>query len=73
MKGAQIRRYGDSEVVEINQSTPSLNDPSEGKVLVRVKAAGINPVDWKVREGFIKRMADLSNSLRLWEWIFQAS
>jgi alcohol dehydrogenase len=59
MKAAQIRRYGDSEVVEINQSTPSLNDPSEGKVLVRVKAAGINPVDWKVREGFINQMAPL--------------
>src|SRR5918999_287577 len=59
MKAAQIRRYGNSEVVEINQNTPSLNDPSEGMVLVRVKAAGINPVDWKVREGFFKQMAPL--------------
>src|ERR687895_1933896 len=59
MKAALIRRYGDSEEVEINQSTPSLKDPSEGKVLVAVKAAGVNPADWKVREGFFKQMAPL--------------
>ena len=59
MKSAQIKTYGDSEVVEINQSAPSLNDPSEGKVLVTVKAAGVNPADWKVREGFFKQMAPL--------------
>src|SRR5918995_624935 len=59
MKAAQIRRYGDSEVVEINQSTPSLNDPSEGKVLVKIKGAGVNPADWKVREGFFKQMAPI--------------
>ncbi len=59
MKAAQINSYGDSEVVEINQSTLPLNDPSDGMVLVRVKAAGVNPVDWKVREGFFKEMAPL--------------
>jgi alcohol dehydrogenase len=59
MKSAQINTYGDSEVVEINQSAPSLNDPSEGKVLVSVKAAGVNPADWKVREGFFKQRAPL--------------
>ena len=59
MKAALIRRYGDSEEVEINQSAPSLKDPSEGKVLVAVKAAGVNPADWKVREGFFKQMAPL--------------
>ena len=59
MKSAQIKTYGDSEVLEINQITPSINDPSEGMVLVTVKAAGVNPVDWKVREGFFKQMAPL--------------
>ncbi len=59
MKAAQIMRYGDSEVVEIMQNTPSPKDPSEGKVLVSIKAAGVNPVDWKVREGFFKQMAPL--------------
>jgi alcohol dehydrogenase len=59
MKSAQIKRYGGSEVVEINQSTPAPNDPSAGKVLVRIKAAGVNPVDWKIREGYFQQMTPL--------------
>jgi alcohol dehydrogenase len=59
MKSAQIKRYGGSEVVEINQNTPAPNDPSAGKVLVRIKAAGVNPVDWKIREGYMQQMMPL--------------
>ncbi|MDQ3848752.1 MAG: NADP-dependent oxidoreductase, partial [Thermoproteota archaeon] len=59
MKSAQIKTYGDSEVVQIDQGTPPLNDPSEGKVLVKIKAAGVNPSDWKLREGFFKQMVPL--------------
>jgi NADPH:quinone reductase-like Zn-dependent oxidoreductase len=59
MKAAQIRSYGDSEVVEINPNARSLNDPSEAMVLVTVKAAGVNPSDWKLREGFFKQMVPL--------------
>jgi alcohol dehydrogenase len=58
MKSAQITRYGNtSEVIEIRQtSTP---DFSTGKVLVQVKAAGINPIDWKIREGYMQQMIHL--------------
>jgi alcohol dehydrogenase len=58
MKAAQITRYGNtSEVIEIRQaSTPNL---SPGKVLVEVKAAGINPIDWKIRQGYMKQMIHL--------------
>src|ERR671914_719711 len=59
MKSTQIKRYGGSKVVEINQSTPAPNDPSAGKVLVTVKAAGVNPADWKVREGYFQQMTPL--------------
>jgi alcohol dehydrogenase len=59
MKSAQIKRYGGSEVVEINQSTPALDGPSAGKVLVTIKAAGVNPADWKVREGYFQQMTPL--------------
>ena len=58
MKSAQINRYGGSEIIEINQNTP---EPtlSSGKVLVSVKAAGVNPVDWKIREGAFQQMIPL--------------
>ena len=58
MKSAQINRYGRSEVIEINQNTPLLNLSSE-KILVDVKAAGVNPIDWKIREGYMKQMISL--------------
>jgi alcohol dehydrogenase len=58
MKSAQINRYGGSEVIEINQNTP---EPtlSSGKVLVSIKSAGVNPADWKIREGAFQQMIDL--------------
>jgi alcohol dehydrogenase len=58
MKSAQINGYGSSEVIEINQNTPSpIISPS--KVLVELKAAGINPIDWKIREGYMKQVISL--------------
>ncbi len=58
MKSAQINRYGSSDVIEINQNTPSLN-LSFGKVLVEIKAAGVNPIDWKIREGYMQQITPL--------------
>jgi alcohol dehydrogenase len=58
MKSAQITRYGNtSEVIEIRQTSPP--NLSTGKVLVEVKAAGINPIDWKIREGYMQQMIHL--------------
>lgn len=54
-----MKGYGSSEVVEINQNAAAPNDPSDGKVLVKVKAAGVNPVDWKIREGYMQQMIPL--------------
>jgi NADPH:quinone reductase-like Zn-dependent oxidoreductase len=55
-----MKSYGSgSEVVEINENTPVPNDPSMGKVLVKVKAAGINPADWKIREGQMQKIIPL--------------
>jgi alcohol dehydrogenase len=58
MKSAQINQYGGSEVIEINQST---SEPivSSGKVLVTIKAAGVNPADWKIREGSLQQLISL--------------
>ena len=58
MKSAQIKMYGGSEVIEINQMTPTPN-LAAGKVLINVKAAGVNPIDWKIREGYMQQMISL--------------
>lgn len=60
MKSARIKGYGStSNVIEIDQNTPAPNDPSEGKVLVKVKAAGVNPIDWKISEGYMRQIMPL--------------
>jgi len=58
MKSVQINRYGGSEVVEINKDMPEPTI-SAGKVLVNVKAAGVNPADWKIREGYFQQIKPL--------------
>lgn len=58
MKAIQIKRYGSSDVVEIN-NTVSVPSPSLEKILVNVKAAGVNPIDWKIREGYMQQMMPL--------------
>jgi alcohol dehydrogenase len=58
MRSAQITSYGNTnDVIEIRQtSTPNL---SARKVLVEVKAAGVNPIDWKITEGYMQQMIHL--------------
>ena len=45
----RIHRFGGPDVLQADEVEPSLPDASQ--VLVRVKAASINPVDFKIRNG----------------------
>ena len=49
MRAVVVERFGGPEVMQVG----SLEEPTPGpgEVLVRVAAAGVNPVDWKVRAG----------------------
>ncbi len=58
MKFVQIKRYGSSKVMEINYDE-TVTNPSAGKILVSIKSAGINPIDWKIREGYMKQSINL--------------
>ena len=54
MKSVVIHSYGGREVlVPEDMPVPEIADD---EVLIRVHAAGINPVDWKVRAGYLKEM-----------------
>jgi len=52
MKAIQIHKYGGPEVLRYEDAPRP--QPQAGEVLVRVHAAGVNPIDWKVREGEMK-------------------
>jgi NADPH:quinone reductase-like Zn-dependent oxidoreductase len=49
MKAIRVHEYGGPEVLRYEEAPRP--EPGPGEVLVRIRAAGVNPVDWKVREG----------------------
>lgn len=52
MKAVRFHTYGGPEVLVYEDAPRPIPGPDE--VLVRVHAAGVNPVDWKIRSGYRK-------------------
>ena len=51
MKAVRFGEYGDEDVLQV--SDVPVPDPGAGQVLVRVRAAGINPGEAKIRDGLL--------------------
>jgi NADPH:quinone reductase-like Zn-dependent oxidoreductase len=52
MKAVRIHAYGGPEVLRLDEI--SRPEPQANEILIRVQAAGVNPVDWKIREGLFQ-------------------
>jgi NADPH:quinone reductase-like Zn-dependent oxidoreductase len=58
MKAVQIKQYGGTEAIEINQDVTK-TDAQSGQVVVEVHAASLNRIDTIIRSGFMDKMMPL--------------
>jgi NADPH:quinone reductase-like Zn-dependent oxidoreductase len=58
MKAIRFYEYGGPEVLKLENI--DLPEPGPGQIRIAVKAAGVNPIDWKVRAGYMREMMPLA-------------
>ena len=54
MKAVQINDFGGRNVLMLNDI--AIPTPADNEILIKVKSASVNPVDWKIREGYLQPM-----------------
>jgi NADPH:quinone reductase-like Zn-dependent oxidoreductase len=57
MKAVRVHQYGGPQALTLDEVPQPI--PGPGQVLVRVRAAGVNPIDWKIRGGYMKDVMPL--------------
>jgi len=55
MKAVIYEQFGDPEVLRLREVGEPV--PGRGELLVRIRAASVNPLDWKIRSGTMKFLA----------------
>ncbi len=63
IKAVQIGQYGGPEQLKYEEAP--LPEIGPGHVLAKVRFAGVNPMDWKIREGYMKQVRPASFPLTL--------
>src|SRR5690242_13273014 len=57
MRAVVLNGYGDADQLQLREVRDPR--PGAGEVLVRVAAASINPIDWKLRSGVMRAVRPL--------------
>ena len=54
MKAIRIHQYGDAGTLKL-EDIPRVSI-ADDQILVRIRDAGVNPIDWKIRKGYMKQV-----------------
>jgi NADPH:quinone reductase-like Zn-dependent oxidoreductase len=58
MKAVRFHEYGGPDVLRYEDAPKP--EPQADEVLIKVKAVGVNPADWKIRDGSLKEWMQIS-------------
>ncbi|MHB8490328.1 MAG: NADP-dependent oxidoreductase [Candidatus Dormibacteria bacterium] len=58
MRAVRFHEYGPPSTLAVDDIDRP--DPKAGEVLIRVHAAGVNPIDWKLRAGYLQQYMPLT-------------